>query len=157
MVNTSEIKKRIDKLRAQVDDLRYRYHVLNDPKVTDEVYEGLTRELIDLEHKYPQFMSSDSPTQRVVGRVLDKFEKVKHPLQMLSLNNAFSEEELKAWEKRISKLLSSSSRKLEYFCEVKLDGLSISLEYEKGFFVRGSTRGDGVFGEDVTQNLKTIQ
>ncbi|MEK7652215.1 MAG: NAD-dependent DNA ligase LigA [Patescibacteria group bacterium] len=158
MVNTSEIKKRIEKLRAQVDDLRYRYHVLNDPKVTDEVYEVLTRELIDLEYRYPQFMSPDSPTQRVGGKVLEKFEKVKHPLPMLSLNNAFSEGELEAWEKRITKLLSStSSKNLIYFCEVKLDGLSISLEYENGFFVRGSTRGDGVFGEDVTQNLKTIQ
>lgn len=158
MGNTSEIKTRIEKLRQQVDDLRYRYHVLNDPKVTDEVYEDLTKELIALEHQYPQFMSADSPTQRVGGKVLDKFEKVKHPLPMLSLNNAFSEEELKAWEKRILKLLTNNQQdKLEYFCEVKLDGLSISLEYENGIFVRGSTRGDGIFGEDVTQNLKTIQ
>ncbi len=158
MGNTSEIKTRIEKLRQQVDDLRYRYHVLNDPKVTDEVYEDLTKELIALEHQYPQFMSADSPTQRVGGKVLDKFQKVKHPLPMLSLNNAFSEEELKAWEKRILKLLTNNQQdKLEYFCEVKLDGLSISLEYENGIFVRGSTRGDGIFGEDVTQNLKTIQ
>lgn len=158
MVKPSEIKKRIEKLRQQVDDLRYRYHVLNDPRVTDEVYEDLTKELIELEHQYPQFMSVDSPTQRVGGKVLDKFEKVRHPLPMLSLNNAFSEEDLRAWEKRTSKLLSDfQQKKLNYFCEVKLDGLSISLEYENGLFVRGSTRGDGIFGEDVTQNLKTIQ
>ncbi len=158
MVKPSEIKERIEKLRQQVDDLRYRYHVLNDPRVTDEVYEDLTKELVELEHQYPQFMSPDSPTQRVGGKVLEKFEKVKHPLPMLSLNNAFSEEDLRAWEKRTSKLLSDlQQKKLDYFCEVKLDGLSISLEYENGVFVRGSTRGDGIFGEDVTQNLKTIQ
>ncbi len=158
MSNTSDIKKRIEKLRDQVDDLRYRYHVLNDPKVTDEVYENLMKELSKLEEQYPQFASSDSPTQRVGGKALDKFVKVKHPTPMISLNNAFSEEDLEAWEKRSSKLLSEKEQKeLDYFCELKYDGLSISLEYENGSFVRGSTRGDGVTGEDVTQNLKTIQ
>ncbi|MDB4939863.1 MAG: ligase LigA [Candidatus Doudnabacteria bacterium] len=157
-MDLKEIKKRIESLRLQVDDLRYRYHVLNDPKVTDEVYENLTQELIKLENQFPQFMSADSPTQRVGGKALDKFVKVPHPTPMLSLNNAFSKEDLEAWEKRISKLLSEKEqRQLDYFCEVKFDGLSISLEYENGSFVRGSTRGDGLIGEDVTQNLKTIQ
>jgi DNA ligase (NAD+) len=156
--NSSEIKTRIDKLRDQVDDLRHRYHVLNDPKVTDEVYENLMKELSRLEEQHPEFMSPDSPTQRVGGKALDKFVKIKHPTPMLSLNNAFSKEDLEAWEKRLTKLLSESEQKqLDYFCEVKFDGLSISLEYENGVFVRGSTRGDGVVGEDVTQNLKTIQ
>ncbi len=153
-----EIQTRIEKLRLQVDDLRYRYHVLNDPKVTDEVYENLTQELIKLEQDYPQFASADSPTQRVGSKALDKFVKVKHPTPMLSLNNAFSEDDLITWEKRISKLLSSQQQTLlTYFCEIKFDGLSISLEYENGSFVRGSTRGDGMIGEDVTQNLRTIQ
>ncbi len=154
----SEIEIRIARLRDQVDDLRYRYHVLNDPKVTDEVYESLMEELLKLESDYPQFNSPDSPTQRVGGKALDKFVKVKHLSAMLSLNNAFSEEDLLAWEKRISKLLSPTQLKeLNYFCEIKFDGLSISLHYEKGKFTRGSTRGDGLIGEDVTQNLKTIQ
>lgn len=157
-MHKKEIKNRIDKLRQQVDDLRYRYHVLNDPKVTDEVYENLTQELIKLEQQYPEFMSPDSPTQRVGGKALDKFVKVKHPTQMLSLNNAFSKEDLFDWEKRISKLLPKDEKtELDYFCELKFDGLSISLEYENGLFIRGSTRGDGLIGEDVTQNLKTIQ
>lgn len=160
-MNREEISKRIDKLRKQIADLRYRYHVLNDPKVTDEVYESLTRELVGLEEQFPDLKSPDSPTQRVGGKPLDKFQKVKHPSPMLSLNNAFGIEELDSWEKRNTKLLppqAITKNGIEggYFCELKLDGLSISLEYENGVFVRGSTRGDGIIGEDVTQNLKTI-
>ena len=160
-MNREEISKRIDKLRKQIADLRYRYHVLNDPKVTDEVYESLTRELVGLEEQFPDLKSPDSPTQRVGGKPLDKFQKVKHPSPMLSLNNAFGIDELDSWEKRNTKLLPSQAINKSgieggYFCELKLDGLSISLEYEKGVFVRGSTRGDGIIGEDVTQNLKTI-
>ncbi len=158
MNTAQEVKKRIEKLRHEIDDLRYRYHVLNDPKVTDEVYESLTEELLKLEKEFPQFVSVDSPTQRVGGRVLDKFEKVRHPKAMLSLNNAFSKEELAAWQARIKKLLSAKQQtRLNYFCELKFDGLSISLEYENGLFLRGSTRGDGIIGEDVTQNLRTVQ
>ncbi len=157
MDNTSEIKKRMEKLARQIDDLRYRYHVLNDPKVTDEVYESLTNELLGLEAKYPQFRSPDSPTQRVGGKPLEKFIKVKHATAMLSLNNAFSKQELEAWQTRIKKLLTTNQQKeLDYFCELKYDGLSLSLEYENGLFVRGSTRGDGMTGEDITQNAKTI-
>ncbi len=157
-MNSTQAKIRIEKLRLQVDDLRYRYHVLNDPSVTDEIYENLTQELLKLEAEFPQFASPNSPTQRVGGKALDKFVKVQHPTQMLSLNNAFSFEDLKAWEKRIGKLLPDKiAQKIDYFCELKFDGLSISLEYRDGIFVRGSTRGDGLIGEDVTQNLRTIQ
>lgn len=157
MNNAAEIKKRMEKLSAQIDDLRYRYHVLNDPTVTDEVYESLTNELLELEHKYPQYRSHYSPTQRVGGKPLDKFTKVKHATAMLSLNNAFSKEELEAWQTRIKKLLSPKQQKeLDYFCELKYDGLSLSLEYEDGLLVRASTRGDGQTGEDITQNAKTI-
>jgi DNA ligase (NAD+) len=156
-MDKQQIQSRISKLRDQIADLRYRYHVLNDPKVTDEVYEDLTRELVALEEEYPEFKTPDSPTQRVGGKPLDKFKKVKHPSPMLSLNNVFNKEELEAWEKRNLKFLSEGETIKGYYCELKFDGLSISLEYEKGILVRGSTRGDGLIGEDVTQNLKTIE
>jgi len=151
-----EIKIRIEKLREQIEDLRYRYHVLDDPKVTDDIYESLTRELKALEDQYPEFKDANSPTNRVAGKPLDKFVKVKHNVRMVSLNDVFSKEELEAWEKRVKKLLSPSA-KVEYFCELKLDGLSVSLIYKNGVFVQGSTRGDGLVGEDITQNLRTIQ
>jgi len=152
-----EIGQRIEKLREQISDLRYRYHVLNDPDINDEVYESLTKELIALEEAYPEFASKDSPTMRVGGKVLDKFQKIVHPTPMLSLNNAFSEEEMQAWQQRSLKLLGIAASDLDYYCELKYDGLSISLEYENGIFVRGATRGDGVVGEDITQNLRTIE
>jgi len=148
-------ENRIDKLRKQIADLRYKYHVSNDPNVNDVVYESLTKELIALEEAYPEFQSMDSPTMRVGGKVLSKFQKVKHALPMISLNNAFSLEELEAWVLRDRKLLPSK-KIVDFFCEPKYDGLSVSLEYEHGIFVRGSTRGDGMIGEDITQNLRTM-
>jgi len=151
-----EAKKRVEKLREQIEDLRYRYHVLDDPKVTDDIYESLQRELIALEEDYPDLRDEYSPTNRIAGKPLDKFVKVKHDVRMLSLNDVFSKEELEAWEKRIKKLLSAETT-INYFCELKLDGLSVSLIYENGKFVRGATRGDGYIGEDISQNLKTIQ
>lgn len=151
-----EIKKRLEKLRDQIEDLRYRYHVLDDPKVTDDVYESLTRELKALEQQHPEFADANSPTNRVAGKPLDKFVKVPHQVRMLSLNDAFSTEELAAWDKRIKKLLPPHAA-VQYFCELKMDGLSVSLIYEDGVFVQGSTRGDGLVGEDITQNLKTIR
>lgn len=149
-------RKRIEKLRAEIEDLRYRYHVLNDPKVTDEVTDSLTRELKRLEAEHPEFQDPDSPTNRVAGKPLAKFLKTEHAIHMLSLNDVFSEEELTAWETRIKKLLPSGARP-DYFAELKLDGLAVSLTYENGRFVRGATRGDGRVGEDITQNLRTIQ
>jgi len=155
-MNKSEAKNRIKNLRAEIARLREEYHVKNEPSVTDEVYESLTRELKDLLKKYPEFADLNAPENRVAGRPLEKFEKVKHKIRMLSLNDVFSEEELSDWEKRIKKLLPPSA-KFNYFCELKFDGLAVSLVYEKGEFVRGSTRGDGLVGEDITQNLKMIQ
>ncbi len=155
-----EVKKRIRKLEAQIEDLRYRYHVLDDPEVSDEVYDSLTRELRALESEYPKLKNLNSPTDRVAGKPLDKFVKVSHQVPMLSLNDVFSHEELQAWETRIKKLLPTSvagKNALEYFAELKLDGLAVSIFYEDGKFVRGATRGDGKIGEDITQNLKTIQ
>ena len=151
-----EAQKRILRLRDQIEDLRYRYHVLNDPKVTDDVYESLTRELHKLESEFPEFQDPYSPTNRVAGKPLAKFQKVRHPVPMLSLNDVFSREELDAWVARMKKLAGEPAH-LEFFSELKLDGLAVSLLYENGYFVRGSTRGDGQVGEDITQNLRTIQ
>ncbi len=148
-------KNRIGKLRGQIEELRHRYHVLNDPKVTDDVYDSLSRELKELEQQFPEFSDASSPTNRVAGKPLDKFVKVPHSIPMLSLNDAFSKEDLQAWENRLKKLLSPGTD-LEYFAELKLDGLAVSLIYEDGIFVRGATRGDGRIGEDITQNLRTI-
>ncbi len=150
-----EAKKRILKLRDQIEDLRYRYHVLNDPKVTDDVYESLTRELHELEGEFPEFQDPYSPTNRVAGKPLDKFRKAAHSVPMLSLNDVFSREELDAWIARMHKL--TGEKRPELFAELKLDGLAVSLLYEDGYFTRGSTRGDGRIGEDITQNLRTIQ
>ncbi len=150
-----EAHKRILKLREQIEDLRYKYHVLNDPSVTDDMYDLLSRELRELETQFPQFVDLNSPTNRVASRALDKFVKVAHAVPMLSLGDVFSNEELAAWETRVKKLLPASAQ-VEYFAELKLDGLAVSLIYEKGAFVRGATRGDGRIGEDITQNLRTI-
>ncbi|MBY0376409.1 NAD-dependent DNA ligase LigA [Patescibacteria group bacterium] len=150
-----EAKKRIQKLRDEIVRLREEYHVKNNPSVTDEVYDSLTRELNSLLKDFPEFIDTDSLENRVAGKPLDKFVKVTHRTRMLSLNDVFSEEELADWEKRVKKLLSPTA-KVSYFCEVKFDGLAVSLIYENGVFVRGATRGDGFVGEDITQNLKTI-
>ncbi|MES2023143.1 MAG: NAD-dependent DNA ligase LigA [Patescibacteria group bacterium] len=152
-----ESEKRIKKLRAEISRLREEYHVKNAPNVTDDVYDSLTRELKSLLKEYPEFENINASENRVAGKPLDKFEKVKHKTRMLSLNDAFNEEELYDWEKRVKKLLGSSTPKSNYFCEVKFDGLAVSLIYEKGKFVRGATRGDGFIGEDITENLKMIE
>src|SRR3989304_4523692 len=114
-MTNAEIKKRIEKLREEIDELRYRYHVLNDPKVTDEIYSSLTKELRDLEEKHPEFKSPYSPTVRIGGKPLPKFKKTKHTAPMLSLNDAFSKDELREWEGRLKKLLPGA--KLHYFAE----------------------------------------
>lgn len=148
-------EKRIQKLRLEIARLRDAYHTENAPDVTDEVYDSLTRELKAILLEYPEFNDPNSPENRVAGKPLDKFVKVEHKNRMLSLNDVFSYEELEDWEKRIKKLLAGKDN-FEYFCEVKFDGLAVSLIYEDGVLVRGSTRGDGFVGEDITQNLKTI-
>jgi len=150
-----KIEQRIKKLRDEVSRLRYEYHVSNKPDTTDDVYDSLTRELKSLLEKYPEFMDPNAPENRVAGKPLDKFEKVRHRIRMLSLNDVFSEEELDDFEKRVKKLLSPNM-KFNYFCEVKFDGLAVSLIYKNGKFVLGATRGDGFIGEDITLNLKTI-
>jgi DNA ligase (NAD+) len=154
-MNKQAAKTRIAKLHEQIEELRYKYHVLNDPAVTDDMYDSLTRELRQLEGQFPEFFDPNSPTNRVAGKPLAKFAKLAHVVPMLSLNDVFSFDELSAWETRIKKLLPQP--RLEYFCELKLDGLAVSLIYENGEFARGATRGDGRIGEDITQNLRTIK
>jgi len=160
-------QKRIKKLRSEIARLRDEYHVKDAPGATDDVYDSLNRELKALLQEYPEFVDLNAPENRIGGKPLDKFVKVEHKHRMLSLNDAFSEEELYDWEKRIKKLLgpvrgregsqrASTSNGMSYFCEVKFDGLAVSLIYENGKFTRGATRGDGLIGEDITQNLKTI-
>ena len=149
------IKNRIIKLREEIGRLRTEYHEKNNPKVTDDVYESLTRELHDLESKYPEFIDPNSSVNRVAGKPLPEFKKIKHDIRMLSLNDVFTEKEIEEWENRVLKIIDHTTPP-DYFCEVKLDGLSASLHYHDGVFVKGATRGDGWIGEDVTENLKMI-
>lgn len=150
-----EAKKRAEELRNVINDYRYRYHVLDDPSVTDEVFDSLTRELRKIESEYPDLVTPDSPTQRVGGKALAKFKSIEHFKPMLSLNDVFSVEELKAWEARMHKLTGKT--KIEYYAELKMDGLAIALQYENGVFAKAITRGDGKVGEDVTHTVRTIQ
>ncbi len=151
----SKAKKRAEELRNVIADYRYRYHVLDDPTVTDEIYDSLTRELRKIEEEYPDLITADSPTQRVGGKALSKFKSIEHLRPMLSLNDIFDFDELKSWEKRMHKLTGKNN--LEYYAELKMDGLAMALQYEDGVFVRAITRGDGKVGEDVTHTVKTIQ
>lgn len=153
-MNKEEAKERIEKLRELIEKYRYSYHVLDKSLVSDEVNDSLKHELQELENRFPELVTVDSPTQRVGGKPLEKFEKVTHSQPMLSLTDAFSAEEMGEWETRNQKIASD---KFNYFAELKIDGLAVSLIYENGKFIRGATRGDGRVGEDVTQNLKTIE
>lgn len=153
-MNKEESLKRIIKLRKEIARLREQYHVYNAPRVTDDVTDSLSKELKNLLTEYPEFIDLNSSENRVGGKALEKFEKVEHQNRMLSLNDVFSKEELLDWEKRIQKLIPNN--KFKYFCEVKFDGLAVSLIYENGEFKRGITRGDGFIGENITENLKTI-
>ncbi len=146
------MKERINALTRQLNDANYRYYVLDDPRMPDFEYDRLLRELEELEAKYPEFALPDSPTKRVGGQALSKFDKVAHPVALMSLQDVFSLEELDDF---LAKILESYPD-TAFTVEPKVDGLSVALEYENGQFVRGATRGDGVVGEDVTENLKTI-
>ena len=157
MSNTilSETQSRVDALRAQINYHNYRYYVLDDPEIPDAEYDRLMRELESLETKYPELITPYSPTQRVGGAALDEFGEVTHRIPMLSLTNAYTDDEVFAFDQRICEKLGVST--VNYVAEPKLDGLAMSLHYEKGLLVRGATRGDGEHGEDVTQNVRTIQ
>ncbi len=147
------IKERIEELTNILNDANYNYYVLDNPTITDAEYDKYLRELINLEEKYPEYVQADSPTKRVGGEVLDKFNKVSHKIPMLSLGNVFNIDEVRDFDSKIKK----AGINPEYVCELKIDGLSVSLLYENGVLVRGATRGDGVVGEDITHNVKTIK
>ncbi|MBI2591559.1 MAG: NAD-dependent DNA ligase LigA [Candidatus Brennerbacteria bacterium] len=155
-MNLQEAKKRIEKLKAEINRYRHAYHVLDKSLISDEALDSLKKELFDLEQQFPDLITSDSPTQRVGGEPLKYFKKVRHESAMLSFNDAFSEDDMREWLKRLENYLGRSVNQ-EFYCELKIDGLAIELIYEKGVLVEGSTRGDGIVGEDVTQNLKTIE
>jgi len=148
-----EPKLRIQELVKILNEANYNYHVLDNPTITDQEYDKYLRELVTLEEKYPEYVLLESPTKRVGGEVLDKFSKINHKIPMLSLGNVFNEDEVRDFDNKIKKLGINP----EYVCELKIDGLSVSLIYEKGILKSGATRGDGVVGEDITHNVKTIK
>jgi len=153
MMTTEE---RIKHLRDEINFHLYRYHVLDSPVISDAEYDEIYRELLALEESHPELLSPDSPTQRAGAEPLDAFEKVTHPAPILSLANAFGEEDLRAWRKRIGRLLPEPDMHLDYAVEPKLDGLTVVLTYRNGLFEQGATRGNGEIGEDITQNLRTV-
>jgi len=155
MDNLTEIKGKIDRLREQLNYHGYRYYVLDSPEISDTEYDGLLRELKQLEEQYPQFITPDSPTQRVGAAPVEAFGVVEHPLPLLSLGNAFNPEELIAWYTRTARL--AGVERFDVVCEHKIDGLAVALTYVNGQLVTGATRGDGFRGENITQNLKTIR
>jgi DNA ligase (NAD+) len=152
-----EIKKRVEGLRRQLEHHNYRYHVLDSPEISDAEYDELFDELVKLEEKYPELKTPDSPTQRVGAPPLDKFPSKKHSLPMLSLNKAMSKEDFLDFDRRMRDLIAGEGGRIEYFAEPKYDGLAVELIYENGKLVSGSTRGDGITGEEVTANLKTVK
>ncbi|MBF1992360.1 NAD-dependent DNA ligase LigA [Staphylococcus schleiferi] len=149
----TKLKQRVETLHRLLHQYNYEYHVQDNPSVPDSEYDKLLHELIDIEENHPELKTSDSPTVRVGGQAQSSFEKVRHDTPMLSLSNAFNEADLKKFDQRVRDAVGE----VEYMCELKIDGLAVSLKYVNGKFVQGLTRGDGTTGEDITENLKTIQ
>ena len=145
---------RAETLRERIEEANYRYYVLDDPQITDAEFDALLRELVELEKAHPELQTPDSPTQRVGAVASERFAPFEHARPMLSLANAVSPDELRAFDERARKLAGGN---VEYVCELKIDGLAIALDYRDGSLIRGGTRGDGRIGEDVTANLRTIK
>ena len=164
-MTTKDIKTRIEKLRETINRHRYLYHVLDRQEISDAALDSLKRELAELEKQYPRYASPDSPTQRIGGKPLDKFAKIVHKARQWSFADAFTEEEIKEFDERVKRMLTKEppstsdveGGKTEYVCELKIDGFKIVLTYENGILRTAATRGDGATGEDVTQNIKTIE
>lgn len=152
-MNMDKIKKRIEELSEILNEANYHYYVKDDPTITDQEFDKYLKELTELEEKYPEYAKSDSPTKRVGGEVLDSFQKVTHEKPMMSLSDVFSDSEVIAFSERIEK----EGIHPKYVCELKIDGLSVSLLYKEGVLIRAATRGDGIVGEDITHNAKTIK
>ncbi|MGB9204653.1 MAG: NAD-dependent DNA ligase LigA, partial [Terriglobales bacterium] len=153
-MSTPAIEKKIEALREKIRHHEYRYYVLDAPEISDAEFDTLMNELKRLEADHPKLITPDSPTQRVGGKPREGFVKAKHSSPMLSLDNAYSEEELRDWERRVHEL--SGRTDIEYMCELKLDGMSLALVYHDARLERGITRGDGSVGEDVTLNVRTV-
>ncbi|GAB4189107.1 MAG: hypothetical protein Fur006_30080 [Coleofasciculaceae cyanobacterium] len=165
---TPEVQQRVQELRQLVQNASYAYYVLDNPIMEDTVYDKLYRELQDLETQYPELVTPDSPTQRVGEKPASQFSSVRHNIPLYSLENAFNIEEFTKWQERWQRYASSLTflgkggeqgkvESFEYVCELKIDGNALALTYENGVLVRGATRGDGVTGEDITQNVRTIR
>jgi DNA ligase (NAD+) len=150
----AEAKRRVEELRDLINYHEYRYYVLDDPEVSDAEYDELMRELKGYEEEFPELITPDSPTQRVGGQPSELFAPVRHRVPMLSLDNAFSWEELNAWGKRVERVLG---RQADFVCELKIDGIAVALTYENGSYMTGATRGDGFVGDDITANIRTIR
>ena len=153
-VDKEETQNRINALKEKLNQFSYEYYVLDKPSVSDREYDLLYHELEKLEKKFPDLITADSPTQRIGDSISPGFQKVQHDVPMLSLGDAFSQEDLLDFDQRVKKL---TDKPVQYICELKIDGLAVSLHYENGVFTRGATRGDGTVGEDITQNLRTIK
>lgn len=153
---TPEVREQVAQLRSQLQKAGYAYYVLDNPIMEDSVYDRLYRQLQDLETKYPELITTDSPTQRVGEQPAEQFNSVKHNIPLYSLENAFNQSELSKWEQKWQRQLEEIPQ-FAYVCELKIDGSAIALTYENGILVRGVTRGDGVTGEDITQNIRTIR
>ena len=154
---TAQVIQRLAQLKRELAEHNHRYYVLDQPTIADSEWDKLFQELLALETRHPQLLTPDSPTQRVGGKPLKAFDEVTHRIPMLSLGNAFSEEDIDNFDRRCREGLDLGDTEIEYACEPKFDGLAISLTYVDGVFVQGATRGDGAVGEGVTENLKTIR
>src|SRR6266851_4651084 len=152
---TKDLEKKIESLREKIRHHEYLYYVLDNPEISDAEYDKLMQQLKALEAEHPELITADSPTQRVGGKPREGFVKVPHSSPMLSLDNTYSEEELRVWERRVHEL--TGRKDVDYVCELKLDGMSLALTYEDGHLARGVTRGDGTIGEDVTLNVRTVR
>ena len=161
MLSKPEAEKRIIKLRQEIERYRYDYHVLDKLDISEAALDSLKKELYDLEALYPDLITPDSPTQRVAGQALDKFEKVAHKVQQWSFDDAFSRADMEDWQERLLNYLEKETGKrpsaVDYVCELKIDGLHVVLTYTDGYLIQAATRGDGKVGENVTQNIKTIE
>jgi DNA ligase (NAD+) len=165
-MNKQTVQKRLEKLREIIEHYRYQYHVLDNLEISENALDSLKKELFDLEQKFPELITPDSPSQRVAGKILKGFKKVSHKISQWSFNDCFDEDEVRDFDIKVKRFLekeingkaiSNSNLNIEYVCELKIDGLKIVLEYEKGILKTAATRGDGKIGEDVTENIKTIE
>ena len=155
-MDSNQILEQLDALRQEIRYHNYRYHVLDDPVISDYEYDQLLKQLRKIEQENPGLITPDSPTQRVGVSPSEKFSKLRHPAPILSLGNAFDAEDVKAWYERIGRL-DERVKTTDFVVEPKLDGLTVVLHYQDGLFTQGATRGDGEIGEDVTSNLRTIR